>query len=389
MIVRTYPPRIGGPGTVVQRISRELVKRGHDVAIVTQMVDGAPSYEVNNGVMIYRTRNMSDVNEFTFSNIVFGVLLFSKKIFDLREYDVFHAHDISVAGFSGCLARHVIHKPFVLKYGGDLVYEYLSIKNPKGWDSSKGIDATLEYAGLAGRFIRRVQGWYFKTYDIIAPDAYCCVEHLAKGWGVENKKIRVLVNGVDTMKFAPRDKAFDKKRVKLVTTGRLIESKGIDVLLNALPSILKRCNAELTIVGDGPERGKLEALVTKLSLGNHVVFTGKVMPDEMSRYLDRSDIFVFPSYKETTPNSLLEAMSAGLPCIVCDVDGVREVVSNDCALKVDAGDVSGIALAVMKLADNSMLRGRLSKNARHRIVESYSWDRAIENYVRLYESLSH
>lgn len=387
MIVRTYPPRIGGPGIVVQKVSREFVKRGHEVAIVTQMTRGAREYEVDGGVRIYRTRNISDVNEFTFLNLAFGVLSFSRKIFELRDYDVFHAHDISVAGFSGCLMRRIVSKPFVLKYGGDLVYEYLSIRNPKGWDSSKGIEATVEYAGIMGKIIRMVQDSYFKTYDVVAPDASSCVKHLTGYWKVDVKKIRVLVNGVDTVKFSPKAKRFGSKKVRLVTTGRIIETKGIDVLLKALTLILKNYNVMLTVVGDGPDRARLEGIARDLKISDKVIFTGKVMPDEMPKYLDDADIFVFPSYKETTPNSLLEAMSAGLPCVVCDIDGVREVVGDDCAIKVPAGDVSSFAKAMVKLIAEPKMRETIAANARKRIEEAYSWESAIGNYVELYEGL--
>lgn len=388
MIVRTYPPRIGGPGTVVQKVSRELVSRGHEVAVVTQSVKGAPIYEVDAGVKVYRTKNISDVNEFTVWNIGFGIISFSKKIFDLRDYDVFHAHDVSVAGFSGVLMSHVISKPFVLKYGGDLVFEYLTIKNPKGWNSVDGLDATLEYRGVLGTLIRSVQRWYFRSYDVIAPDAASCVGHLARGWKVDEGKIRVLVNGVDTQKFSPVNR-FKSNRdfFTLVTTGRLIESKGIDVILKALPIVLEKHSVKLLVVGDGPEKSRLEVIARELNISGQVTFLGRVLPSDISKYLGQADIFVFPSFKESTPNSLLEAMSAGLPCIVSDVDGVREVVGDDCALKVFPGDVGVFAGAICQLIESPEMREKLSKNARKRVVDEYSWDKVIENYLRVYNSI--
>ena len=393
MITRTYPPRIGGPGSVVQKVSYGLVENGFDVSVICSRVKGAPRFEVDRGVTVYRTRNVSDVNEFTFLNLGVSVSSIVKKILECRGHDIFHAHDISVAGFGGCIARKLVDKKFFLKYGGDLVLEYLSLKKFRGWDPKKGLEGTLEYQTGVAAVLHRVQSWYFNTYDMVLPDSFYGEKFLERR-GVPSEKLKVLVNGIDVDDYHPilkREKDVLKESLGLpdrviFTAMRLVGWKGVDVLIRAMDVVCSSVDVKLFIAGSGPERGCFEALVEELGLGDRVSFLGNVSRDDMPKYLSSCDVFVLPSYFDTTPNVLLEAMASGCTCVVSDIEGMREVVEGGCGVLVKVGDADDLAEKLIDVLMNPGLSRKLSKDARRRVVERYSWKKVVANYKELYSS---
>lgn len=389
MLTRTYPPRIGGPGSLVHRLSRALTDKGFEVTVITQRIRGALNYEIDEGVKVHRTFCLSDTNEFTALNLSTGILAFTKKILEYRNNDIFHAHDISVAGFSGSLAKKFIGKPFLLKYGGDLVFEYLSIKRPRGWNSKKGLEGTLEYNHGYTFILHRIQDWYFRNYDLILPDSKYGRDFLLNR-GIPKEKLKILPNGVDTNLFRPGDKNKLKEKLgfdgKIVFTAtRLIELKGIDVLIDAMKKVSDKTNAKLIIAGTGPE---MEYLKTRAKdQGNNVHFVGNISRDRMPDYIGMCDVYAIPSYHETTPNALLEAMACEKPIVVSDVPGMREVINDKCALKARVGDVCDLADKLILLLENEDIRRKLSKKAREKIEREYTWEKVIKSYIQLYESL--
>ncbi len=391
MVSRTYPPRLGGPGSMVQRLSSELVRKGFEISVVTQRISGAPRFEVDNGVAIYRELNISDKNEFTPWNLSIGIAAMTKRIIQLKQHEVFHAHDISVAGFSACLAKQIVDKPFFLKYGGDLVFEYLSLKESPSWDPREGLEGTLRYRGGFARLLHEIQRWYFKNYDLVLPDSEYGREHLTKNLNVPEEKVKVIPNVVDAEFFSPSGTKKAKAELGLngeivLYAGRLLEWKGLPVLIKAFRDVAAaRPSANLLIGGDGPKEARLRYLIKEMGLKNKIRLLGRISRNDMPRYLNACDVFVLPSYFDTTPNALLEAMACGKPCIASDINGIREVLKDGAGLMVPVADATGLADGILHLLGDPELRRALGKKARERIEAEYSWQRLQQRFVELYE----
>lgn len=390
MLTRTYPPRIGGPGAFAHLLSRELQHAGFDVTIITQQVGGAPKCEDKDGIKIHRAYCLSDKKEFTPENLGVGIAAFTKKILENKNNDIFHAHDVSVAGFSGSLAKYFIDKPFFLKYGGDLVFEYLSMKKPANWDPRKGWEGTMEYTTGYAFFLHRVQNWYFRNYDMALPDSEYGESFLLKR-GVPAEKVKFMPNGVDTTRFRPQDTEALKEKLgfsgKIIfTAARLIELKAIDVLMNAMKTVLESEKVTFVIGGSGPEEEKLKKLSKQLGIEQYVKFVGNITREDMPAYLGMCDIFALSSYIDTSPNALIEAMACGKPSVVSDIDGVREIVGDNCALKAKPGDSADFAQKIIMLLNDKKLCDSLSKSSLSKIKDKYTIEKSIERYIKLYES---
>jgi phosphatidylinositol alpha-1,6-mannosyltransferase len=170
----------------------------------------------------------------------------------------------------------------------------------------------------------------------------------------------------------------------ILTVARLVEKKGIDAVLRALPSILRAApEVQYLIVGDGPSRLQLQVLARELGIAGHVLFVGAVehgSPD-LPRYYCACDVYVMPSRSlpghgevESFGISFLEAGACGKPVVAGRGGGVEEAVEDGVTgLLVDALDANEIARAIVKILKDGELARKLGENGRRRAAKQPDW----------------
>ena len=210
------------------------------------------------------------------------------------------------------------------------------------------------------------------------------VEHV----GLAEGRIRVIPNGIDTVRFAPVPPGPRRGRLVVGTAGSLTPVKNQELLMRSCADLFARgADFEIRLAGDGPERSRLLDLAEALRLADRVQFLGHV--DDMPAFLHSLDIFVLPSHSEAHPNALLEAMACGLPCIATRVGGMPEVLDGGRAgLLVDANDQQGLAAALESLIGSPHRRAALGEVGRSRVCQRYGLDQMLKAYASLYRSLS-
>ncbi len=190
--------------------------------------------------------------------------------------------------------------------------------------------------------------------------------------------------GIDPARYAyatPRDTAR-----KLLYTGRLAAEKGLPVLFESLGRLKARgYDVELTLVGDGPDRGALEVLAQQLGIKERVVFAGFCGQDEVLARLHESDMLLLPSFAEGVPVSLMEAMACGLPVIASYVGGVVELVEHmRTGLMVHAGDVNSLEAAIAQYLDDTQLRRRVSQQGREKVAAEFNINAEVDKLAALF-----
>ena len=145
--------------------------------------------------------------------------------------------------------------------------------------------------------------------------------------------------------------------------------------------------ATLRIVGDGCQRGRLEALVNELGLRS-VTFSGEIEPAGMPEVYDGADVLLNASTVDNMPLSLLEAFAAGLPVVSTAAGGIPHLVRDgETGLLVDIGDAAGLAAAAVRLLRDDELASRLAAAAREE-CSRYEWSATGPQWLRLYERLA-
>lgn len=141
--------------------------------------------------------------------------------------------------------------------------------------------------------------------------------------------------------------------VVFVSTGSLIKRKGYDVLIKALITISSQLGFwKLNIVGDGPEREKLQQMIDEHHLNNNIKLLGRKNKLEIISLLHNSDVFLFPSRMENFSVAVLEALSAGLPVVATICGGIKECVDKKNGLLVPVEDVDALANAILDIYKN-------------------------------------
>lgn len=208
--------------------------------------------------------------------------------------------------------------------------------------------------------------------------------------GIQANRIIVIPNGITPIKIENVDRTEVRKEagieaddIFLLAVGRLVHSKAHELLIAAMPAVLKKIpNVKVGICGDGVLRSKLEEQIHSLGLSDSVKLLGQ--SDYVTKFLASADVFVMPSLWEGLPIALLEAMSAGLPVIATKVEGIEEVVmEGEHGILVPVGDVKALTEAILHLLIDPQLRRKMSDACKAKVLASYTTDRMCEQYLDL------
>ena len=210
--------------------------------------------------------------------------------------------------------------------------------------------------------------------------------------GVCQNRVRRIRNGVDLRSFAavarsplrpPEDGLNPSLTVGLV--GRLAREKGVDLYLRAAAAVLEQApSTRFVVVGDGPDRAALEALIGELSLTEHATLLGR--RDDMPGFYGSLDLMVSASRQEGLPVALLEGMASGLPIVAAAAGEIPNIVQQDrTGLLVPVEDPQALASAILQLLTNPDQRLRMGCAGRTRVTQEFSADRMTTEYLQVYQ----
>ncbi len=201
-------------------------------------------------------------------------------------------------------------------------------------------------------------------------------------------KTEIIPMGVDTKKFHPESHKPSRSK-KIIFLGRLIEQKGIYVLLDAFSSVLRKVpKAKLEIIGYGPEEDGLIRKVKELAMENSVRFCGRVRYDELPERYRSARALALPSLiPEGFGISAAEACACGIPTVTFGLGGTAElVVHEDTGLVVEKSR-DALAEGLIRILTDDDLADRLGENARKKVTEQYSWDILSEKFDKLFRDI--
>jgi glycosyltransferase involved in cell wall biosynthesis len=365
-----FHPHAGGVESHVRSIARELAREGHDVTVVTSRFRSSlPRSETMEGYRIERTRTLGVA-----LNTPFDV----GQLTSLRHLkaDVVHLHypPPLTAFFATRWLAGQPRVPVCMTYHCDLFLP-----------------------GLGGRALAALYQRVFVPPTLRAVDRI--IVH-TRSYGVTSAVLRgrpleVIPSVVDLDWFKPGldasalrgDLRLEGKRV-LAFTGRLVPHKGVDVILQAMTALPP--DVVLLVVGSGPWLTRLVGLARRLRVSDRIRFCSRVTDDDLPRYLSLADVFVFPSQNrlEGFGLAVAEAMAVGLPVVITDMPGVREVIEpGHEGLLAEPLLADDLAAKVKVLLDDPALARRMGAAGRRRAEERYGLSTVVRRLVSLYADL--
>ncbi|MFW6049737.1 MAG: glycosyltransferase family 4 protein [Myxococcota bacterium] len=196
-------------------------------------------------------------------------------------------------------------------------------------------------------------------------------------------------NAVDAA-WSPRSAVREPRApLRVVFVGRLVPLKCVDVLVEAAAPLCRDGRLRIDVIGDGPERGRLEGLVRRLDVADAVRLLGWVPHEELPVRLREQDAFGFPSVREFGGGAVLEGMAAGLAPVVVDYGGPAELVRDDSGYRVPLGDRDALVRRFRSVLERMASRPRevadKGRRARERASALFTWDAKARQVLRVYE----
>lgn len=356
-----FPPEVGGLESHAFYLCRDLVRLGHEVTMVTsRSTPHAPREELMDGVKVVRrwfpSRNPAGWVAHTVATIPTYLHL-------ARAADVLHAQTFASV-LPAMLAKRRYNRPLVVTLHTS---HFLKLAQKPAWQP------------VLRRIIRSAD-WLLTASAEIRDVALRLYPH---------PRAEAVTNGVDTAMFqavAPSLPEPAAGRIRLIVPRRLFHKNGVEYFVRALPLIREQMDVEAILVGDGPEREKLERIARELNVLEQCHFLGARPNTEMPGLLRSASVAVFPSLMEATSVAALEAMSCGVPVAASHVGGLPEIVDETVGTLFEPADPADLAAKVVAL----LRRGDLAEvrtRARARVVRSWSNERLARRHVEIYQTL--
>lgn len=359
----TYDPiPSGGIERFIENLSREFMKYNRaQLLIITRKFPATPSFEAIENIKIYRVNWLKG---FFLRNPTFNLNAF---LLSLRlKFDLILCKG-AIASFLGVILSFVKKAPLIHILSGFPHRE-------------------SQYNNLLRLILYTIETLAYRFRGDIIFLSHENKNKFQTIMGFMPPKYHIVPTGIDINHFCPPDIRHPVPPIRIITVGRLIEAKGIQDLLKSLKGLKCDIDFVCSIVGEGPYRRNLEKMVEEYELTGKVLFKGWISPEKVVHLLKEAHIYVLPSHSEGLPNSLIEAMACGLPCIVTDIG--LPVKHEETALIVPPSDPDAIAQAIVRLYADSALMANLCQNAREYAVSNHSLENWAKNIYQICERVA-
>lgn len=364
-----FVPEIGGPATYVLNLAKELTKLGHKIQVVTYSDQLFDELDKDLDFSVSRViRRAGVLGKFLNYYHYYKKL---KELYTKDNFDILYAFDHFSAGLpASCLAKK-IKKPFVIRVGGDFLWE-------KMVNSGKCNLPLVEYyqqpKSLTEIVYLKIFKYIFKQADkIIFNTAW--QKKLYEDIFLLSADTNVVINNVFTK---PADFIFSESK-EIIFAGRFIKLKNIENLIRAFSQL--KTDKELIIIGNGPEKQSLENLSKNYP---NIKIEGQLEPSRLKARVASCYAFVLPSVSELSPNAALEALSLGKFVILTKHNGLAPELQN-CFYLIDPLSVADIKRGLEFCLNQDNYRLYL-----HKIREcdlSHSLDDLVREHLDLFNSL--
>ncbi len=350
-----YPPEIGGPATHTVLLESELTARGHVVSVF-------PFRESRHLPKILRHVH------------------YCYRLWRLcRKTDVVLAQDVLSVGLPALLAAKLSRTPLVVRVPGDYAWE----QSTQRFGVTDSIDTfQAKRYGFIVQALRWLQTRVVCGANfVVTPSDY--FKRLVIGWGVPPDRIETIYNGV-TFIDIPELRERPAGKI-IVSAGRLVPWKGFATLIKIMPQLT---GWQLVILGDGPERASLEALVNEVGVLNRVRFLDSIPRSEVLAWCAAADAFVLNTHFESFSFQTVEAMYSGTPVIVTNVGSLPELITNDQeGVLIKPDDAIAFSAAIRSIETNPNYWEMVTRRAKTKALQ-FSVTATVDGFEKLFARIT-
>jgi len=343
IVTPIYPPEIGGPASYTSKLGEKLMESGHSVKIV--------AFSKKSGTKTNLTRVSTKGNTLTRQFRLWWAVVKQS----LRS-DIIYTQGTLVVGMASLLATRLLRKKLILKFVGDEVWELAQRKG----DTHSRLESFYQNPPGYTRWIKLHRYILNKCDAVITPSLYL-KRFLVKYHRVDPKKIKVITNAVELP-----DIDMTKTPDSLIFVGRLVPWKNVDQIIKAVQLARRVKKWHLTIVGSGPQKRKLQKLVSNLKAQNWVTFTDRLPQKKAEAAIARSEKLILYSSYEGQSHTLITALNTQTIVITSNILPNKELV-NQFGILVKLNSQSQLAQAINEGSVDVIKAAAYAK-------EKFSWE---------------
>lgn len=383
VLTSTFPRWAGDTEpSFVFNLCKYLQQQGIEVDVVAPHADGASKYEIMDNIAVYRYQYffgrfetlayaggiMANLKKNSMNYLLVPFLLFFQAVAVLRRlsagnYRLIHAHWLIP---QGCICM--------------LVRKILGRRNLPVLCTSHGSDLY----SLDTPVFRGLKKWTIKNSSCLSVVSQA-MKKVAQELCDDKHDIRVIPMGVDLKNTFVPVPGITRNDRRLIFVGRLVEKKGIQILIEAMDKIRQNIpDIELLVIGDGPLRASLEYESHRLELEQHIHFSGAVTHEQLPELYSSAAVAVIPSVdQEGLGLVVVEALGCGCAVVASDLDAIREIVDAETGLLAKPADSQDLAEKIQTILLDRELQERQSANGRKRVTGIFDLDTSGKCYYDL------
>ncbi len=367
-----YYPHVGGVEQYVDNFTKELIKRGNSVTIITSAIDGTEEHEIRDNLEIYRLPSIQMMDG------RFPVLKHNKRLKELtkkireKQFDVMlvNTRFYFISLYAVRLAKKMNVRCIMLDHGTSHL--------------NTGGKLTSKLGELFEHGITWLEKRYCKEFAGVSKATLEWIRHF------HIKSEMVLYNAIDLEKFETmkqnkkrdfrKEYGIPKEDIVVGFVGRLTVEKGIRELTNTIAKINKtRKNVWLLAAGDGYLMEEMKDIKSE-----NTCFVGRLEIQEVVDLLQDSDIFCLPSVSEGFPTSVLEAIVCNNFIITTYTGGAKEIIENEkYGVILPDNNEAGLYDTIMKVVDEEEYRNKAVRLSYDRVKENYTWKQTVDKFLTL------
>ncbi len=369
VLIHEYPPIGGGGGPIAADLSKEWVKEGNRVRIITAAFGNLPQKEIQNGVEIIRIKSHRKESFRAKMPAMIGFLNASIRylFFKMKDFkpDIIHVHFAVPNGPAAMIYSRFTHIPYVI---------------------------TIHLGDIPGASPEKTKNWFKVIYPFTPPiwknaAKIIAVSEYSKDLALKSYSVNidVISNGIDYEKIHNANIEIHHD-TQIVFAGRFVPQKNISTIIKTLNN-LKGLNWHCTLIGDGQEKDNIISLINESSMQNKFTLTGWKEPEDVMNIFKQSDILFLPSLYEGLSVVGIQAMACGLALVLSNRGGNPEIVKEGFnGFIEDPNDINSFTADIRELLQN---KGKLIEFRNNSLCLAKEFDikKSANSYLRIFNQI--
>lgn len=363
-----FKPELGGPANYVPQLAEELIKLGHRVVIISYSDQERYNFDSKFSYPVIRVKRVANI----FLNYY---LYFRVVLKEADKYDLIYTFDYFSAGIPSLLVAKLKGKKFVIRNGGDLIWERYLSKIQHGVNLKDYYKKKLYRKNLFKFIVAKI---FFKLTDLVIFTTSLQGELFKKYYKIDDKKVEYINNPLPA-KVSYTHK--NKKSKEIIWAGRMVAKNNLIRLINVFCSLGQQ-EYKLVLIGEGDLKNNLRKLVKNKNC-QQVVFVDKMSQKSLRNIIANNYAMIFPSYTDISPNTVLDCLAVGTPFILTQEHGFDWLRGK--VIEFNPTSNQELKQALIKLMDKNFSKNFLDNLSK--INYQYSFNQVANDTIKIFKQL--